>query len=270
MRLAHLNGEYKAKTVDGAVSEFCSRFQLANHRKTRTILAKQPKLQSTSLSTANCVAEVRVMAEHQSASHKTEKPSVWERITAVTSLAIAVGGLGALVFAWFQIREMRDEARVQHLIALVDKFDSADQVAIRRSLALKRVDQTQKRLRPLDVSDAPIEFYDELGFCEDLGLLTRRGYLDPHDVWNEFSDWLFYLYADARPLLDAEQKHDPAEYRECTNLVESTRPIERQEAGGADDHPTEEELYNGYLGDIEQPGQFAGQVRGSKKGGAVP
>jgi hypothetical protein len=165
---------------------------------------------------------------------------------------------------------MHDEARVQHLTAFVDKFDSADRIAIRRSLALKRVDQTQKRLRPLDVSDAPIELYDELDFCDDLGLLTERGYLDRHDVWSEFSDWLFDLYTDARPLLDTEQKGNPAEYRECTNLVQSIRPIERQEGAGADDHPTEEELYNGYLGDIQQPGQLAGEARGPKKNGAAP
>jgi hypothetical protein len=188
----------------------------------------------------------------------------------MATLVIAVGGLGALIFAWFQIREMRDEARVQRLTELVDKYDGTDRVALRRSLALKRIDQTQKRLRPLDINDAPIELYDELDFCDDLGILTERGYLDRHDVWSEFSNWLFYLYADARPLLDAEQKDSPAEYRECTNLVESIRPIERQEDAGSDDHPTEEELYNGYLGDIEQPGQPAGMVRGPKKSNAAP
>jgi hypothetical protein len=82
--------------------------------------------------------------------------------------------------------------------------------------------------------------------------LTKRGYLDRHEVWNEFRDWLFYLYADARPLLDVERKDDPSEYMECTNLVESLKLIEAKEAAGALDHPSEGDLYNDYIGDIER------------------
>lgn len=203
------------------------------------------------------------MGENQSASRKTIHSVIWSQITAVSSLVLAIVGLVALIFTWIQLHEMRNEARVQigemreeariqHLTTLIDKFDSPDRIAIRKALALKRIDKTQGRLRLLDVNNAPVELYDELGLCEDIGLLTERGYLDRHDVWNSFGDWLSYLYADARPLLDSEQKRSPAEFRECSSLVESIRLIEAKEDLGADDHPSESDLYGSYLSDSER------------------
>jgi len=205
----------------------------------------------------------------------TTHHSIWEQITAISSLVLAVVGLAALIFTWKQIHEMRDEARVQiaemraetqvqHLTALMDKFDSVDRIAIRRSLALKRIDKRLGRLREMDVDDAPVELGQELDFCEDIGLLTGRGYLDRHDVWNVFGTWLFYLYTDARPYLDNLQGQ--ADYRECKNLVESIRPIEAKEDASAYDHPTESDLYSSYLIDIEnQSGQPASRGRAPRK-----
>ncbi len=196
----------------------------------------------------------------------TPDSSIWDRITAFSSFAMAVMGIGALIFTWLQIREMRNEVTVEHLTELIDKYDSPDQITIRKSLAAKRVDQEHGQLRPLNVNDAPTELYDELGFCEDIGLLTKRGYLDPHDVWNEFGGWLLLLYTDAHPLLDSEQKQDPSEYRDCTSMVENLKSIDNNEASSANDHPSDSDLYNSYLGDIQrQSGQPAYRGRMHKK-----
>jgi hypothetical protein len=198
------------------------------------------------------------MEEHRKTSAKTAHPNVWERITAISSLTFAIVGIVALAVAGIQIHEMREEAKVQHLTALVDKWDSPEWNSIRKALAQKRVDEAQQRLRPLDVGDPPMEIYDELDLCEDIGLLTDRGYLDRHDVWNEFGDWLFFLYTDARPLLDSEQRISPAEFRECTKLIESIRPIEAKEDASSDDHPSENDIYASYMGDLDSlPGQPA-------------
>jgi hypothetical protein len=206
------------------------------------------------------------MEDHRTKSGKAIHSSVWERLTAIGSIILAFVSMVALAVAWRQVHEMREEARIQHLTALVDKWDSPEWYAIRKSLAQQRVDEKQERLRPLDVANAPVEFYDELGFCEDIGLLTERGYLDLHDVWNEFGDWLFILYADARPLLDSEQRTSPAEFRECTNLVESIRSIEVKEDASSDDHPSEKDIYESYLGDLDsQSGQPANRGPRVKK-----
>jgi hypothetical protein len=213
------------------------------------------------------------MQETPAKPRKTNHSStISERITAVSSLALAVLGLVALIFTWRQITEMRvesktqvdemrEEAKVQHLTALIDKFDSQEWVVDRETLARKRLDKTQTHLLTLDVNNVPIELLDELGFCEDIGLLTRRGYLDRHDVWNEFGNWILYLYADARPYVDSVQKDSPVEYKECSDLAESTASIEQKEGAGSDNHLTGDDILSGYLGDIERhPGQA--QYRG--------
>lgn len=188
------------------------------------------------------------------------RSSVWDRITALSSLILAAVGLIALIFTWRQLSEMREESRsqiaemhaeaqVQHLVAMTDRFDSTDRLAIRKALAEKRVDSAAKRLRPLDPDSPPVEFDQELAFCDDIGLLTDRGYLDRHDVWSTFGQWLFYLYTDARPYLDSLRSQ--ADYAECKNLVESIRPIETREGDSTYDHPSESDLYSNYMDDIE-------------------
>jgi hypothetical protein len=208
--------------------------------------------------------------------HASGKPALvnWDRITALSTLTLAIVGVAALAFTWkqiddmksqsaIQVSEMRSETQVQHLTTLIDKFDSSEWAINRKNLALKRVDIKYKKLRPLDVNDAPIELYDELGFCDDIGLLTERGYLDPHDVWNSFGDWIDLLYADARPLVNFEQRKSPATFRECTNLVESMKQIEAKEDAGADNNISEDDIYGNYVGDIEsQAGEPPSRGRG--------
>ena len=148
-----------------------------------------------------------------------------------------------------QIQEMHEEAKVQHLMTFIDSFDSPERIAIRRSLAEKRVDQRSKRLKKLDPDDIPTEFDDELDFCEDIGLLTARGYLNVHDVWNEFGQWIFYLYTDSHDYLESIQDSD---YKNCRELEEKIRPIEISEGGGAYNNPSEQELVDYYMSAIAE------------------
>jgi hypothetical protein len=191
--------------------------------------------------------------------------SRWEKMTAVGTVVLALTGFTALIVGWLQIRELREEAKVVHFVEFIHDYDAPARIANRKALALKRIDKSQVRLHQLDAANPPEELVDELNFCEDLGLLTRRGYLDRHDVWNDFGYWLFVIYTDARPYLDVEQKGDPAEFRECTNLVESLRPIELRESGGADEHPSENDIYSAYLDELDsQAGQSPRRVKRSK------
>jgi|SRR5579871_2172206 len=202
------------------------------------------------------------MAEEKPATSSATK---WDRMTAVATVALAVIGFSALTLAGLQVREMREEAKIQHLLEFTRDFDGPEHSSNRKTLALKRIDKSQGRLHQLDPSNPPAELESELDFCEDLGLLTHRGYLNRHDVWNNFGYWLFVIYADARPYLDAEQKNDPAEYRECSNLVETLRPIEVKESAGVNEHPSEDNIYRTYLGERDsQPGQSSRRVKRSK------
>jgi hypothetical protein len=160
---------------------------------------------------------------------------------------------------------MREEAKIQHLLEFTHDFDGPVRFSNRKALALKRIDKSQERLHQLDPSSPPDELTRELDFCEDLGLLTHRGYLNRHDVWNNFGYWLFVIYTDARPYLDGEQKNDPAEYRECSNLVETLRPIEVKESAGVNEHPSEDDIYRTYSAELDsQAGQSPRRVKRSK------
>jgi len=184
----------------------------------------------------------------------------WDAITAVSTVLMAITGIVAVVFAVVQIKEFREEARVQHLEDRIREYDSPRFLAIRKSLADQRIDQAQKRLRKLDPDNEPDELDEELDFCNDLGLLVSKGALDRNDVWSVFSTWLFDLYADARPVIDSARKDGPAYFGECTDLVKSMEPIEEEENNGSDDHPSEDDRYQFYLTELNaQPGQ---QIKG--------
>lgn len=181
----------------------------------------------------------------------SKESTAWDKLTAISSLVLANTGVVALLIAWHQIQEAREEARIQHLIEFVQRFDGADFIKIRKSLAHQRIDKISETLLPLSSSDPPTEIYDELNLCDSIGHLVARGYLDRHDVWSELSYWLFPLYADARPVIEAEQKTNPASFVECQKLVESMRPIEDKEDKGTDNHLDNDDIYSFYAGDDE-------------------
>jgi hypothetical protein len=212
------------------------------------------------------------MQDTQDRSAADTKASIWDRITAFSTVALALIALFALVFTYLQIRdyrsqsqvqinemraeskaqhdEMREESKVQHLMEVVGRFNSPEQLVIRRNLALKRVDRKRNGLYKLDPDSPPVEMEEELDLCNNIGLLTERGYLDLHDVWSEFSEWAFYLYRDSHSYLDGLVS--PADYKECKDLVENMRPIEKAEGKNMYSDPDEDQLYDSYVDDIDR------------------
>ncbi|MBZ5628397.1 MAG: hypothetical protein LAO06_05965 [Acidobacteriia bacterium] len=174
----------------------------------------------------------------------------WEAVTATATAALVLTGMFALVFAYLQINEARDEARVQHLVQLVRDFDQPPMVDYRKKLAAKRIDSVKEQLRSLDVDDPPGEMYDLLNFFEEVGMLAKRGYLDKKDVWDSFGYWMFNLYADARPLIEEEQKSDPATYVDLANLMTDMVTIDSQQHSTRA-HPNAKDVYAFYQNEME-------------------
>jgi hypothetical protein len=156
-----------------------------------------------------------------------------------------------------QLAEQRDEAKVQHLVEESSRFDQESLLATRRSLAAKRIDKIRKTLRPLDLNNEPEEMWDVLNACDHIGLLTKRGYLDVTDVWNEMGYWLLHIYADAQPLVEANRKKSPAIMASCSWLIDQMRPIEDKDDAGHDNHPTPQDLYDFY---DEEAGALPGEL----------
>jgi hypothetical protein len=164
-----------------------------------------------------------------------------------------------------QLSEARDAAKIAHLVDEDARFEEPSMLKSRKALAAKRMDRIHGTLRHLDVDDPPSEIWDILNFCDHVGLLTRRGYLDVRDVWSDLGFWLLNVYADARPLIDAEAKNSPASMRECTWLIEAMRPIEAKEDASAEDHPSEEGLYDFYDTEREAEPERRPSRRSAKK-----
>jgi hypothetical protein len=155
-------------------------------------------------------------------------PEFW---TACFTGTLAVIALVALIVAVAQLRESHAEAQVQHLLSLEQQFKQEPLLTYRRGLGEKR----------LKNEEDPDELYGLLDFFETVGLLVRRGYLNESDVWNVFSYDVFVLNADARQMLEQEQRDDPTTYAEFTSLVERLERIEK-ENHGTTAHPSKEEI----------------------------
>jgi hypothetical protein len=186
------------------------------------------------------------------------KASPWERILAISTAVCALGALLAILVTVFlangqikegrasveaQLKETRDEAKVQHLVDAGVRFNQPPLAMSRVALAKARLDEKNKTVLPLDAANPPTEMWDVLNECDQVGLLTRRGYLDVEDVYSELGYWLLNFYADAEPAVLADRKEYPASEKDCTWLIEQMKPLEIKYDAGRDLRLTKEDLY---------------------------
>lgn len=104
-------------------------------------------------------------------------------------------------------------------------------VGSRKSLA-------EKRLKKIE---DPPELDIILNFFETIALLVKRNYLDLHDVWDCFSYWMLFIYADSRESLEQEREDDPTYYADFVSLVGRLKEIEKVE-GAIRSRPSEDEI----------------------------
>ena len=186
------------------------------------------------------------------------KGNPWERVLAISTAVAAVGTLLAILVTVFladgqikegrraaeaQLKETRDLAKVQHLVDEANRFDQPPLALSRVALAKKRVDEKNKTVLPLDAENPPTEMWDVLNECDQIGLLTRRGYLDLEDVYNELGYYLLNFYADAEPAVLADRKEYPTSEKDCTWLIEQLKPLEIKYDAGRNLRLSEEDLY---------------------------
>jgi len=186
------------------------------------------------------------------------KANPWERVLAISTAVAAVGSLLAVLIAVYlanvqikearsaveaQLKEAREGAKVQHLVDESVRFDEAPLALSRVALAKKRIDEKNKTVLPLDAENPPTELWDVLNECDHVGILTRRGYLDIEDVYNELGYYLLNFYADAEPAVLADRKEYPNSESQCTWLIEQMKPLEIREDAGRNLRLSKEDLY---------------------------
>ncbi|HEX9223252.1 MAG TPA: hypothetical protein VF860_07970 [Candidatus Acidoferrales bacterium] len=142
-------------------------------------------------------------------------------LTGIGTAIIACTGMFALAYAHWQLSEAHEEAQVQHLLMLNHEYEQEPMVTYRRTCAVKR----------LAGADGFPEEGRILDFFETVGGLVDRGYLKDTDVWENFANQIFPLYADARDTIERDRKTDPAEYSNLLSLVQRLEFIEDQHHG---------------------------------------
>lgn len=182
----------------------------------------------------------------------------WERVLAISTAIGAVGSLVAILAAFYlanvqikearaameqQLKEIRDEAKIQHLVDEVVRFNQPPLALSRVALARQRLDERQKTVVVFDAENPPTEMWDVLNECDQVGILTRKGYLDVGDVYDELGYWLLNFYADAEPAVLADRKQYPTSEKDCTWLVQQMRPLEIKYDDGRNLRLTKVDLY---------------------------
>ena len=171
------------------------------------------------------------------------KSNLWERILAISTAVGALGSLVAILIAVYlangqikegratveaQLKETRDEAKVQHIVDETVRFDQPPLALSRVALAKQRLDEEHKTVRPLDAENPPTEMWDVLNAVRSRGVSDSQGLSGLRDVYNELGYWLLNFYADAEPAVLADRKEYPNSESECTWLIEQIKPLEIQ------------------------------------------
>jgi hypothetical protein len=154
-----------------------------------------------------------------------------ERLTAFFTAIIAITGVAALEYAHRQLTEAHQEAQIQHLMAFDQQYRQEPMISYRKAYATKRL---------AGIEDPPEETR-LLDFFETIGLLVNHGYLSDTDVWETFGNEIIPLYADARDMIEQEQKTDLAEYTNFVSLAHRVESIE-QERHGALVKPSKDDI----------------------------
>ncbi|HJX82728.1 MAG TPA: hypothetical protein VJ723_00130 [Candidatus Angelobacter sp.] len=158
----------------------------------------------------------------------------WDAITAVASLAVAITGAAALIYARSQIEQAQRQAQAENLQKQEERFfDSPKMLQTRKTLACSRLTQDRKSLNKLDLENPPPELYDVMSFFETVGLLTRKKALDANDIWNEFGYWIENYYMDSRGVIERSHAEGVLYwYDEFVRLADVNADIDKKNGGG--------------------------------------
>lgn len=148
----------------------------------------------------------------------------WVAVQAIANTALVLTSGGAIAYAGRQLQHEREYRSVDNLEKQLTFFLSDSFVAARRRLAESRTDGGD--LRAWDVNDPPVTAFEVLDFYDHLGLLVKKGHLDPFDVWHTFYEWAQPVYVDLQPLIEDERSNFADHYSELRRLMRAMDDIQ--------------------------------------------
>ncbi len=179
------------------------------------------------------------------------KEVAWNGLTALSTLLLAGVAIYAAWYAKKQLKEFRREARITHLIDLVNEFEREPMASFRQRLAAARLDKNGK-LRPVDVDDPPYELHDVMNFFEHMGYLLNGGYLDLAGVSTEFHYWIFRIWEDAKDVVSYERAEAVVYYEYFEKMEQRLENFEFEQ-GREFKQPSSQELECFYAEEARLP-----------------
>jgi hypothetical protein len=167
---------------------------------------------------------------------------------ALATWLLFITGLVAIPFAFRQLSQQRDIARVENLCKLVEIFDGPNYVLTRWKTAKIRLDQFGDSLNTVeDKHEIPDTAYRLLDFFEHVARLVNQKYIDEEGAWSEFYEWILMYGIDFNPLIDAERlnRSDKTYYANFTDLRTKLECINKRKAG-VTPPPTRDDLRDFY------------------------
>jgi hypothetical protein len=175
----------------------------------------------------------------------------WEGLTAIFTVVLAAIGALAALYAKGQLDDFRKEAKVKHLIELVQQFEQEPLASQRKELAKERVRDGE--LVPLDAAAPPPALHKVLNFFDHMAFLLHGEYLDVHGVSVEFHYWVLTVWHDAEKVVDHEQKEDIIYYQYLRDMVKQLTDLKRDRLREKYHAPTEREIIAFYTEEANLP-----------------
>lgn len=147
----------------------------------------------------------------------------WNVVAALAAVAAALAAIAALVA---ESKRSRFAQSVELLLRFEDRFASPEFLGIRK-----------RAVEGLAAGNAG-ECDDVLDFFETIGLLVKKGALDPQMVWSSFSYWLLHYTVAASEYISKARSADPALWGYLIFLQNIVREIESDEGGKLAAKPT--------------------------------
>jgi hypothetical protein len=151
-------------------------------------------------------------------------------ITAFFTAVIGITGVVALIYAHTQLKESRKQAQIQHLVNFIRDF-------VNEPMVTYRVCAAQQWLQGNHTSS---ELVEVINFFEEVGLLVNRGYLDPEDTWEMFSDTVFPLFDGCKVSIREDQRSDANIFTNFVALYSALAKVEKRRNGKAYDQSVTE------------------------------
>jgi hypothetical protein len=140
----------------------------------------------------------------------------WISVTAIASWALVAI---TWVLVRSQIKLSKEDLRVRLQTNYEEKFDSATLIAERKKLAEQLLTTTPHE----DIQEPVINFF------ESVGMLVRRGYLDPDMVWSGFSFFALRWWSACKDYILEERRienNDKTIFEEFEKLIDELYKIE--------------------------------------------